>query len=107
MLRADNTPDSYWVQVGDSELRRNRKHLFLYSPDDLEIPLVVNDEELIEHDEISDLDEDANYETANDGQDVETDLSDIETTKRTTPQGVVTRSGRASRPRKFDDMVYY
>ena len=27
--RKDTHPDSYWVKVGDSEIRRNRKHLFL------------------------------------------------------------------------------
>jgi hypothetical protein len=29
VLRRDKTPHSYWVGVGNSELRRNRKHLFL------------------------------------------------------------------------------
>ena len=29
VVRKDTHPDSFWVRVGDSELRRNRKHLFL------------------------------------------------------------------------------
>jgi hypothetical protein len=29
VLREDNSPNSYWVKVGQSEIRRNRKHLFL------------------------------------------------------------------------------
>jgi len=29
VLRADSKPESYWVRVGLSEIRRNRKHLFL------------------------------------------------------------------------------
>ena len=29
VLRKDSTPDSYWIRVGLSEIRRNRKHLFL------------------------------------------------------------------------------
>ena len=33
MLRADDTPQSYWVQVGPSELRRDRKHLFVLYED--------------------------------------------------------------------------
>jgi hypothetical protein len=28
VVREDTHPDSYWVKVGDSEIRRNRKHLF-------------------------------------------------------------------------------
>ena len=28
-----NTPESYWVRVGNSEIRRNRKHLRLLEPD--------------------------------------------------------------------------
>ena len=33
VLRADSKPDSYWVQVGLSEIRRNRKHLFVLHDD--------------------------------------------------------------------------
>ena len=33
VLRPDDTPQSYWVQVGPSELRRNRKHLFVLYDD--------------------------------------------------------------------------
>ena len=33
VLRADSSPDSYWVRVGMSEIRRNRKHLFLLHDD--------------------------------------------------------------------------
>jgi hypothetical protein len=29
VVRSDSNPDSYWVRVGLSELRRNRKHLFI------------------------------------------------------------------------------
>jgi len=29
VIRADSNPESYWVRVGQSELRRNRKHLFV------------------------------------------------------------------------------
>jgi transposase InsO family protein len=29
VVRADSNPESYWVQVGVSEIRRNRKHLFV------------------------------------------------------------------------------
>ena len=28
VVRKDNNPRSWWVQVGDSEVRHNRKHLF-------------------------------------------------------------------------------
>jgi len=38
--KKDPQPESYWVKVGESNLRRNRKHLFLL-PEDVE----VNDEE--------------------------------------------------------------
>ncbi|XP_067936936.1 uncharacterized protein [Watersipora subatra] len=33
VLREDNSPDSYWVRVGQSEIRRNRKHLFVLHPE--------------------------------------------------------------------------
>ena len=33
MLRKDSSPESYWVKVGLSEIRRNRKHLFVLNPD--------------------------------------------------------------------------
>ena len=29
IVRVDKNPDSYWVKVGQSEIRRNRKHLFV------------------------------------------------------------------------------
>ena len=42
VLREDKSPDSYWVSVDQSEIRRNRKHLFLLHYD-LD---VANDEDL-------------------------------------------------------------
>ena len=33
VIRKDKNPDSYWVKVGQSEIRRNRKHLFLLNSD--------------------------------------------------------------------------
>ena len=34
VLRKDKSLESYWVNVGMSEIRKNRKHLFLLNSDD-------------------------------------------------------------------------
>ena len=42
VLRADDSPESYWVQLGQSEVRRNRKHLFiLYGDSDFSEGTIV------------------------------------------------------------------
>ena len=116
VLRKDSAPESYWVKVGLSELRRNRKHLFLLNSDigssnedsDLSDPVsrggppgdVVGGDNGVAPDNVGDEDLVADGGLELDAT-VEHGFTPLENAER------VTRSGRASKPHRSQDMLYY
>jgi hypothetical protein len=86
VLRKDKTPDSYWVRLGLSELRRNRKHLFLLNKACLDEPDEVLPRNYVTNDQIADADNEefANNEFADD-EFAEEELTDNEEDPDTNP----------------------
>ena len=105
VTRKDKAPDSYWVSTGDSEIRRNRKHLFLFfendSSDD-EYFSSNEDEEILEQ-EIDPVTENNVSEELEPGRSAVTD-SVVDGNRDVV---VTTRSGRVSKRNIRDDMFYY
>ena len=104
-----NTPESYWVRVGNSEIRRNRKHLRLLEPD----ITPVRDEEHLTLEGVGECG--AGPEPSKPVSDVvlsgsSVDRKDAEAPGQTEPVenlAVATRSGRPVRKPRDSDFEYY
>lgn len=144
VLRKDKFPESYWVNVGLSEIRRNRKHLFMLNTeqildygncalkndvftgeDNSKLVDVDSDEAFTDAEDITDIavfeenepsnriEEDEMYYSVEE-EIVEENSSNTNESNENRLAGdsdvrksVVTRSGRVSKPPKWNDMVYY
>jgi len=103
VLKEDPSPDSFWVKMGSSEVRRNRKHLFLLH--DKQMEDIFYD---CQHD-FSPLQEENKLE--NDEQPAEDSLVPDDPSRDSSDNRngvpVVTRSGRTVRAPQNPDMMYY
>jgi hypothetical protein len=146
VLRKDKSPESYWVRVGQSEIRRNRKHLFLLHDHDENVSDVVSVGDKV-RDESDSVSNDIIYDVVADVVDDESSgmglvNNDIGMANESNPvvlghsefacnddgaqvaaqavdgltstvgqpvseRPAITRSGRASRPKRDPDCVYY
>ena len=123
VVRKDPAPDSYWVRIGSSEVRRNRKHLFVLYDSPTVIYRAPDDSDESEHAE-------PNVETAIEAAPPEGGPSDVEMpwsdptevgasggssdeelrsgdAGDAAPRVTVTRSGRVSRQRRDPHCYYY
>ena len=132
IVRKDSAPESYWVNVGNSELRRNRKHLSLLHAKGPCVTQEPNgDSESVQESEdgresefsadSEDPDGDSLEETGGGNGQLERGLmpeagddsssGDSGEARGRAPQllpgETITRSGRRSRRRKEPNMVYY
>lgn len=122
VVREDNSPESYWVRVGQSEIRRNRKHLFVLHPEIREdvqkydpIPdSIINVHDQVDHNEnVAEEEEDSivsesesdSFESSSDTSELNSDIE--ETFPPIEEAAVVTRSGRQVKPpNRYDDLYY-
>ena len=137
VLRKDSAPESYWVRVGLSEVRRNRKHLFLLNSDtelsdsdgttwyddarhiadDFDPPDNEGGEEIVEPEVDNEVvEEQGVVENEPEAAENPAPVGDLENNvvleadnniEPVVAEGYVTRSGRVSRPPRAKDMVYY
>ena len=129
VVRNDKSPHSYWVRLGDSEIRRNRKHLYLLHNDEPFVMHRANDNLFVipsgnkpnlnteaaggepvdyTNRELPTLDQ-GNTTPADDVQGAASDVahqSRGDATASNTPQAYVTSSGRVSKPRRDPSYVY-
>ncbi|XP_067945100.1 uncharacterized protein [Watersipora subatra] len=104
VVRKDPLPDSYWGRIGDKELRRNRKHLFLrhenefdkFFENDLGSCLVDTKCSIVPSPLLNDNGEKAPATALNAASAAEPDETPVTTT----------RSGRLVQPHRYSDMVY-
>ena len=127
VLREDTSPDSYWVRVGQSEIRRNRKHLFLLHPDSTDSGdddyIVIPPYDRTNDDATNDTNHDNDDTNDDDNENVHDNLPDDtvdegaqeaeaapdpSTSSPVQEQAKTTRSGRVSKPpKRYQDYVYY
>ena len=112
IVGAHATPESYWVKIGNSEIRRNRKHLKLLEPD---LILIASEEPLAEECETDPTESEPRVDldrgsSSTKGEDLgglgHTDQA-AEAQLENRSDIVITKSGRQSRKPHRSDYMYY